>query len=128
MTSGQNNIIVSEIGYCAEDVNEGIACGGDGTSGTVAASDLTEMLDHAKRYHEAGWLKALIIFSRNDGGWAMESYPAKTLTKSGEALDVFAESLVGWAIELNSQPGTLGGSSVWGVVRIFYCVCRNWVL
>lgn len=94
MTSGQNNIIVSEVGYCAEDVNEGRGCG-DGSSSaktsTEAAAKLTEMLKNALPYHEAGWLRALLVYSRNDGGWAMQ-LPGGELTAEGKALIEFAEA------------------------------------
>jgi hypothetical protein len=90
MTSGQNNIIVSEIGYCATDVNGGEECEGEEKS-PEAARHLTEMLDHALPYHEAGWLRALLVYSRNSGGWAMQTEPfVGKLTKQGEALDTFA--------------------------------------
>ncbi len=105
MTSGQNNIIVSEVGYCAEDVNEGEGCGGDGLTSIAAAADLTTMLSNALPYHQAGWLRALLVYSRNDGGWAMQ-IPPKTLTKQGEALDEFADSfgLGWWSIQSTPNP------------------------
>ena len=90
MTSGQNNIIVSEVGYCADDVNHGNGCGDPETS-AQAAANLTEMLDNALPYHQAGWLRALLVYSRNDGGWAMQ-LPGGALTKQGEALKAFAKS------------------------------------
>lgn len=97
MTSGQNNLIVSEVGYCAEDVNNPARlAGGDDCHGfsvptaMQAAADLTATLENARPYHEAGWLRALIVYSRNDGGWAMQRYPALTLTPSGQALETFA--------------------------------------
>jgi hypothetical protein len=103
MTSGQNNIIVSEVGYCAKDVNEGIGCNGTEESVT-AATHLTEMLDNAQPYHEAGWLKALLVYSRNAGGWAMQTEPGVgALTKQGKALEAFAESQVGWSILETAQ-------------------------
>ncbi len=107
MTSGQSNILVSEVGYCAEDVNEGQACDGIGVpSATVAASDLTEVLGRALYYHEVGWLRALLVYSRNDGGWAMQNYPAQTLTKAGAALEAFADSsgLGWWPIQSSPDP------------------------
>ena len=75
MTSGQNNIIISEAGY-------------EGNT-TTAAQELTKMLNTALPYHEAGWLKALIVYSRGDGVWSMQ-LPGGALTKQGEALDAFA--------------------------------------
>jgi hypothetical protein len=93
MTSGQNNIIVSEIGYWTHDVNGGESKGGPSSvwaeNSTQAAQWLTETLDNALPYRQAGWLKALLVYSRNDGGWAME-LPGSALTKQGEALDNFA--------------------------------------
>jgi hypothetical protein len=92
MLSGQNNIIASEVGYCALDVNGGGECSNPRTShGYEAAADLTEMLEDALPYHEAGWLKALIIYSRGRGGWAMQ-LPGGSLTPSGEALIAFADA------------------------------------
>jgi hypothetical protein len=92
MTSGQNNIIVSEIGFCALDVNAGQNCGGPYLAhGSEAAERLTEVLDNAVPYHEAGWLRALIVYSRNDGGWAMQ-LTGGALTAEGEALEAFADA------------------------------------
>ncbi len=93
MTSGQNNIIVSEVGYCATDVNMGAGCEGhdEGTS-TEAARHLTEMLDNALPYHQAGWLRALLVYARSAGGWAMQLSNG-TLTAQGQALKSFALSL-----------------------------------
>jgi IPT/TIG domain-containing protein len=90
MTSGQNNIIVSEVGYCAGDVNHGQGCPSSLTS-AQAASNLTQMLDNARAYHQAGWLRALLVYSRNDGGWAMQ-LSGGAFTKQGEALKAFAKS------------------------------------
>ncbi len=92
MTSGQNNIIVSEVGYCAPDVSEKSDCSGPAAveSSAQGASFLTEMLDNALPYREAGWLRALIVYSRDDDGWSMER-PGGHLTEEGEALDEFAD-------------------------------------
>ncbi len=94
MTSGQNNLIVSEIGFCALDVNEaGTHCNGSSTptrTGGEAATLLTRELQLAARYHRAGWLRAIVVYSRNDGGWAMQLKGGK-LTDQGVALQSFAE-------------------------------------
>jgi len=93
MTSGQNNIIVSEVGYCAINVNDGAGCGGDdGETSAEAARHLTEMLDNALPYHEAGWLRALLVYARSAGGWAMQLSDG-ALTAQGQALESFALSL-----------------------------------
>jgi hypothetical protein len=92
MTSGQSNIIVSEIGWCAEDVNHGSACTEPRVSSARdAARLLTEGLSNALPMRRAGWLRALLIFSRNDGGWAME-LPKAILTEPGRALIRFARA------------------------------------
>jgi hypothetical protein len=91
MLSGENNILVSEVGYCARDVNRGVDCGAESTaSGAQAAKSLTAMLENALRYREAGWLKALVVYARNDGGWSME-LPDGEPTEQGEALEAFAQ-------------------------------------
>jgi len=93
MTSGQNNIIVSEVGYCALDINHGDSCAGSGFAHSAeAAEQLTETLNNALPYHEAGWLKALLVYSRNDGGWAMQIRGSE-LTEQGEAFEKFADAL-----------------------------------
>lgn len=96
MTSGQNNIIVSEVGYCAVDVNEGRGCSHTERS-KRAAKHLRQMLETALAYHEAGWLRALLVYSRSDGGWAMQLADG-TLTAQGQALQKFA---------LSQQPAAL---------------------
>jgi len=90
MTSGQNNIIVSEVGYCAQEVNKGKGCS-EVETGAQAAANLTAMLDNALPYHQAGWLRALLVYSRNDGGWAMQ-LPGGAFTKLGEAFKAFAKA------------------------------------
>jgi IPT/TIG domain len=93
MTSGQNNIVVSEVGYCAANVNGGAGCtGDDDETGTEAARHLTEMLDSALPYHQAGWLRALLVYARSAGGWAMQLSDG-ALTAQGQALESFALSL-----------------------------------
>ncbi len=91
MTSGQNDIIVSEVGYCAGEVNGGKACIYPETS-AQAAANLTQMLDNALPYHQAGWLRALLVYSRNDGGWAMQ-LSGGAFTKQGEAFSAFAQQV-----------------------------------
>lgn len=98
-SSGADNVVISEVGYCATDVNNrsrheagGRACEGQEVgSASVAAADLQETLEVGAEYHSEGWLKALIVFSRNDGGWAMQKYPQLTLTRSGRTLIEFAD-------------------------------------
>ncbi|HTR89592.1 MAG TPA: hypothetical protein VMG62_05730, partial [Solirubrobacteraceae bacterium] len=113
MTSGQSNIVVSEIGYCTPDVNRGrrtreqcaASDAGAETSGQ-AAEELGEALEAALPYHEAGWLRALIVYSRNDGGYAMQLSGGR-LTAQGQALENFAQAPETGAL----APGTPGPQS-----------------
>jgi hypothetical protein len=92
MTSGQRNIVVSEIGWCAMNVKAGDACGKPQTSTDAdAARLLIQALRNALPMRRAGWLRAMLIYSRNDGGWAME-LPKAVLTESGRALIGFARA------------------------------------
>jgi hypothetical protein len=92
MNSGQSNIIVSEIGWCAMDVNHGEACAQPRTSSAgQAAQRLMEGLDNALPMRRAGWLRALLVYSRTDGGWAMQTSPG-VLTEQGRTLIRFAQS------------------------------------
>lgn len=101
MTSGQNNLIVSEVGYCDKAVNEGSECGGYLVSDSEAKRDLSETLRRSSVYHNAGWLKALLVYSRNAHGWAMQVCPngegscpsGAQLTGPGEVLTNFATDL-----------------------------------
>ncbi len=93
MTSGQNNLIVSELGYCARNVNGGRGCGSPSTAtGEEAARDLTKALENAVPYHRAGWLRVLLVYSRSAGGWAMQ-FPDGRLTAQGRALLAFQARL-----------------------------------
>lgn len=94
MLSGQNNVIASEIGFCAVDVNGGKDCNLNksdilGSSAQTAAW-LSETLKEAARMHQAGWLKALLLWNRAGGGWAMQNSNG-SLTAQGKVLDLFAQ-------------------------------------
>jgi|HubBroStandDraft_4_1064222.scaffolds.fasta_scaffold55237_1 hypothetical protein len=83
------------------------------------------MLKHAKPYAEAGWLKALLVYSRGDGGWAMEK-TGTVLTKQGEALDSFADAQAGWAIQSTSLPsGAKEGGLTGGVSCLWATACES---
>jgi hypothetical protein len=90
MTSGQSNIIISEIGWCALDVRQGEGCSTPYVdTGRQAAADLSQALQNALPMRSAGWLRALLVFSRNYGGWAMQ-LPGGGLTEEGKTLLRFA--------------------------------------
>ncbi len=92
MTSGQNNIIISEIGWCALTVDHGEECTGpNAPSGTAAAVRLAAALANALPMRRAGWLRGLLVYSRTDGGWAMQ-LPNGVLTEQGRALVRFARA------------------------------------
>lgn len=95
MTSGQNNIIISELGFCAPSVNKARrlckTSAAPARNSKDAAAALSSQLKTAVPYHLAGWLRALLVYSRNDGGWAMQLTGGK-LTKQGAALQAFADA------------------------------------
>jgi hypothetical protein len=98
MLSGQNNLILSEIGFCATDVSGGKNCNENkadivGTS-SQTATWLSKTLEEAAHMHQAGWLTALLLWERAGSGWAMQN-PDGSLTAQGRALDLFAASPAG---------------------------------
>ena len=98
MRSGGGNVIISEIGFCSIEVQGGAECNENvpqiDATNTQAADLLRETLLEALPMHRAGWLKALIIWDRAQGGWAMQT-PADHLTAEGSVLTRFASSSVG---------------------------------
>ncbi len=128
MESGQNNLIVSELGFCALDVNAGRACGFQRVAHSVeAAALLTTTLERAGEYHRAGWLRALLVYSRNDGGWAMQ-LPHGVLTAQGEALDAFADPARSTAADAGEAlsgppllPAPLSGTLLCALAGAFVC-------
>ena len=95
MLTGEDNLVVSELGFCATDVNNGGACNQnkpdiDATSDQTAAW-LQATLTEAVWMHRAGWLKALMIWERSGTGFAMQNDNG-TLTAAGRVLDLFADS------------------------------------
>ena len=92
MASGQDNIIVSEVGYCARSAGGG--CDDSGQAEVPdeqqAAARLAQMLQNARPYSEAGWLRALIVYSRSAGGWSMLEHSSGRLDLLGRALERFA--------------------------------------
>jgi hypothetical protein len=95
MLSGQNNVIVSEIGFCARDVNGGRDCNQNRSdvvgSSAQAATWLAQTLQEALAMHRAGWLKAMLLWNRAGDGWAMQNDDG-SLTAQGQELARFASS------------------------------------
>jgi len=93
MLSGQNNISVTEIGFCASDVNHGLSCNENRPDITETsrqtASWLSETLREALAVHAAGWLRSLLIWDRASGAWTMQNADG-SLTAEGRALVDFA--------------------------------------
>ncbi len=95
MTSGQSNVIVSELGFCAPEVNKAEAQCSSGPAPArneaEATSRLSEELSRTVPFHREGWLRAVLVYSRNDGGWAMQ-LRGGALTDQGRALEEFADA------------------------------------
>ncbi|MGH2908838.1 MAG: hypothetical protein ACRDK8_06035 [Solirubrobacteraceae bacterium] len=88
MPSGENNIVISEMGFCATDVPDSLCDENTPTvdgSSAQAARWMSEALQEGRAMHAAGWLRALIIWQRVGGGWAMQLHDAQ-LTSQGRAL------------------------------------------
>ncbi len=95
MASGNDNIIVSEIGFCDRNVDRGRDCDENrpdivGTGGQTAVW-LSQTLNEALPMHQAGWLRALLVWNRAAGGWAMQN-PNGSLTAQGKVLTQFASA------------------------------------
>jgi hypothetical protein len=60
--------------------------------------------------HEAGWLKALIIWNRSGGGWSMQNLDG-TLTAQGQALVAFAGGPRGPSIAVPPPGGVFGANA-----------------
>jgi hypothetical protein len=106
-TPSRNNIIVTEVGYCAPDVGPCTNGQDEVADGRQAARLLTETLDAALVMHRQGWLKALVPYSRDQGGWAMQRSDG-SLTPSGAALAAFAASPQGLPASSPSVVGDAG--------------------
>jgi IPT/TIG domain len=90
MTSGQNNVTVTEIGFCAVDLVNACRTGpAPARDSAEAGAVLTGELRRALPFHRAGWLRALLVYSRSDGGWAMQ-LRGGALTGQGQAFASFA--------------------------------------
>jgi hypothetical protein len=95
MASGADNIVVSEVGFCAAGPGPDGNCANDTPEvvGTPeqAAAWLAQTLREALPMRRAGWLKALLVWARWSGGWSMQ-LPNGTLTGQGKALEAFANA------------------------------------
>ncbi len=91
MASGQDNLIVSEIGFCAVSVarEKCLTSAAPAADPAEAASALEKELGIAFADHRAGWLRAALVYSRTDSGWAMQT-PKGKLTDPGSMLESFA--------------------------------------
>lgn len=95
MRSGTDNIVVSEIGFCATSVEGGQNCSkGDWYgSGGQTARWLARTLRAAYAMHQAGWLKAMILWLRSGDGYSMQLSNG-SLTAQGLVLLNFADQHV----------------------------------
>jgi hypothetical protein len=93
MQSGENNIIISELGFCSTQVDNGQECDlnvpqVDGTNAQTSQW-LARTLNEAAQMRRAGWLRALILWVRSGGGWSMQLTDGQ-LTPLGKVLTRFA--------------------------------------
>ncbi len=108
MRSGEDNIVVSEIGFCSRDVQGGKGC--DQNQPDIAGSNLStavwlrDTLHTAMRMRAAGWLKALLIWDRAGDGWSME-YPDGSLTPQGDVLLEVASGSTSPPLPQSAEPG-----------------------
>ncbi len=91
MASGQNNLSVSEIGFCAVSVGGGQCAGSSAPAfdPSDAARALQKELEIARADHEAGWLRDVLVYARTDGGWAMQQRGG--LTEPGQMLEAYGQ-------------------------------------
>jgi hypothetical protein len=89
MASGRGNVSVSEIGFCAVSVNRGqcLSSSAPAFDPSDAAGALEKELEIARADHAAGWLRSVLVYSRTDGGWAMQQRGG--LTEPGQMLEAF---------------------------------------
>jgi hypothetical protein len=89
MESGRDNVTVSEIGFCAVSVGGGqcATSAAPAVDPSDAARALEKELEIARADHRAGWLRAVLVYSRTDGGWAMQQRGG--LTEPGGMLEAF---------------------------------------
>ena len=91
MASGQNNLSVSEIGFCAVSVGGGQCASSSAPAfdPSDAARTLQKELEIARADHEAGWLRDVLVYARTDGGWAMQQRGG--LTEPGQMLEAYGQ-------------------------------------
>jgi hypothetical protein len=95
VTSGADNIIVSEIGFTDQSVLGAPSSSIHATAtSTQAAEWLSDLLEQAAAYRAAGWLRALLVYHRTADGYAMvEVNTNGTLTQQGQALIAFNQRM-----------------------------------
>ncbi len=98
MASGADNIVVSEVGFCAVDAAPDLTCAHNNPdvfgTGEQAAAWLSETLREALPMRRAGWLKALLVWARFSNGWSMQLLNG-ALTAQGKVLQEFGNANAG---------------------------------
>jgi hypothetical protein len=98
MASGADNIVVSEVGFCAVNAAPDLTCSNNNadvfTTAEQAAAWLNQTLREALPMRRAGWLKALLIWARFSNGWSMQ-LPNGALTAQGKVLQEFGNAYAG---------------------------------
>jgi hypothetical protein len=98
MASGADNIVVSEVGFCAVNAAPDLTCSSNNpdvfTTSEQAAAWLNQTLREALPMRRAGWLKGLLIWARFSNGWSMQ-LPSGALTAQGKVLQEFGNAYAG---------------------------------
>jgi hypothetical protein len=93
--SGANNILISEIGV--RDWSVAAVGSFADESGAMTAADAyrwaRQILQAARGYHEAGWLKACLWYNRNSSPWQTNVVTTGALTNVGLALAESAQPI-----------------------------------
>jgi hypothetical protein len=114
--SGADNILIGEIGFTDPTVNSGEHWLVDSPSAAFSTAQaqqwMAELLQTAVTYNVAGWLKALLIYNRNDGAWAM-NLSGGALTPQGTVLANFPQPVQSVPPGSDNIPAPSPGSSLW---------------
>jgi hypothetical protein len=88
--SGANNIIISEVGFQDRQISNTAGGGVSDANNGQVAEWMQLLLEQALEYRLAGWLRAMLIFHRTSGNFAMVVVNSSgVLTPAGTALVQF---------------------------------------
>jgi hypothetical protein len=88
--SGANNILISEVGFQDRQISNTAGGGVSDANNGQVVEWMQLLLEQALEYRLAGWLRAMLIFHRTSGNFAMvQVNTSGTLTPAGVALTQF---------------------------------------